>query len=237
MYLQRWLTRQRLRREIKRWLRYEGERAAAQAMFHLNQHARGSYHGRSEIYTLKSKLIEHWYYSDRLQSVRLQKQVMVCWGCNGTGVDDEWHDSERCDRCGGTGVYREHFLYVFVFRIEGRAYQWHQPKSVCHYPVFVSEEESPTAYRAGNDYHLLSNGVLSLYLLAVAEYLVNQGVMTEYVPFGEPTALHEALGRDLRRWWDNTRVGRQIAAFMAKKRRWIRFMGTGELQDRNDFPF
>ena len=66
---------------------------------------------RRKFYSIKDAWLER---QDSVgQRVRLERKE--CWGCYGDG----------CDRCDQTGWYRERWLYVHEFFVEGQRYHFH----------------------------------------------------------------------------------------------------------------
>ncbi len=104
---------------------------AADGMFSLNRYAKHSKCQRAhreEIYALKSsflKLLYHLGFAVEVKHHVANLEGRVCWRCGGTGVDDFDQD---CERCNGTGWFREPSKGMFVafwFRIGGRDFAWH----------------------------------------------------------------------------------------------------------------
>jgi hypothetical protein len=111
-------------------LHFGGVRAACDAMRTLNQAAKNAGDPeRSEIYKLKQRLIGELLEAGYQCRVTRHEQTLKCHGCHGTGEWVSWNGlhSDRCYRCGGSGVFASHILLLFSFDVEGRAYDWHQP--------------------------------------------------------------------------------------------------------------
>ncbi len=121
--LSRWLTIQHRRRLADRQLRAldpaARRRLVCEAMFHLNHYALRHKRTRfaDSIYLLKNQLVEHLYKAGHCLSVGLHHQQLPCY-CGG----DPW-----CEKCDGTGIYREFDLYYFKFDVHGQIFVWHQP--------------------------------------------------------------------------------------------------------------
>jgi hypothetical protein len=100
---------------------------ACQALFNLNRYTRHdtcSDGNRREIHELKSALISFLYraerYTDRVERLTRTLPEQQCNACDGLG----------CDRCDGTGVWREArevSSYVFTFTVDGQRFTWMQP--------------------------------------------------------------------------------------------------------------
>ena len=107
---------------------------ACTAMFNLNRYAKWSSCSRDhnkEIYDLKNRFVELLYSHRLADRVYLHIQPLpeqLCHRCAGIGQDG-WSDDE-CERCDGTGIYREATELVFVvfsFLIGEVRFSWHQP--------------------------------------------------------------------------------------------------------------
>lgn len=166
--LKKWLEFQKQRWEARRWIRTNGPAIAAYAMFHLNRHAKEHYGQRRLIYAAKNKLLR-WLYQNGycVQAIR-KVQRMDCWNCHGTG---EHYTGALCYKCGGSGVYRHHWLYEFTFDVDGRRYIWHQPESLVDWPVTAGNKGD--IYRDGSRRSSppLSEELALLYFAAVYEFL------------------------------------------------------------------
>jgi hypothetical protein len=92
-----------------------------------------------QFYELKNKLVEYLYRRGYCYDARLHIQKQECWDCEGTGTDPDWGGD--CEKCRGTGVYRESRLYAFAFRIGRRTFKWHQPADLVTWPVTLTEAE------------------------------------------------------------------------------------------------
>lgn len=161
------------------------EGLAAYCLFHLNRSVRkvGRWsHFVCCIYVLKSRLIEHLYLAGRCTSATLQVQKLVCHRCWGSGEDPEYYDDE-CDRCGGTGIYRQYELIRFAFDIDGQHYVWHQPRGIVTWPVHLTDdqvgeyEDTPAGSRCP-----LDDGESELLYVTLYEYLRARGCLRGLAP-------------------------------------------------------
>lgn len=247
LYLNRYLKYQQRRKEAQQWIKAGGERVVANALFHLNRHARKTWYYRDGIYGLKSLLIEHWYTSGQCVAAYQQRQNLICWDCGGTG-EDGWHDYDVCEKCNGTGVYRSHILYKFVFRFGGKFYNWHQPASIVDYPVRVANDyEAPDEYHGESPGHELSAETLAIYVTVLGEYLSMQGVIPRCDFEHVPKTLLGAVYQDIEHWFSNTKAGWAIWRGKQRVKRWhenIRalwhYADTGEMRPSptlDDIPF
>jgi len=170
----RWVA---CRRQARRWLRHnDADKIVAAVMWHLNvaaAHLSPSFKS-SAIYALKNRLIQHFYQAGYTSAVQLKTQKALCWRCEGTG---DFY-GEECWKCEGTGIYRIHHLYLFVFRIAGRTYAWHQPTNQVEYDVTLTDD-IVGAYQARTRdrgaFLFGYPGLLVLYYLTVYEYLRQRG--------------------------------------------------------------
>jgi hypothetical protein len=70
---------------------------------------------RRTFYGIKDRFLRaHQHHLVEGRFVRTE--TSECWSCDG----DDW-----CDRCGGTGVYRQRDLYEHVLEFEGKVYSFH----------------------------------------------------------------------------------------------------------------
>jgi hypothetical protein len=234
-----WWRKVGLDRQVRAWLQDNGpERTVAYCMFHLNRQARYGGQHKYLIYRMKNHLVRLLYEQGFCAQTTLQIQRMKCWNCDGTG-EDEWHDHEPCWKCDGTGVFRQHYLYRFVFDILGRRYVWHQPKSLVAWPVTV-EMAGPSEYRSGGGGEWLDEDIQELYMMVVWEYLRQHSVSEKDIEFQFPT-----LRSSLRADWLNSRLRRRLHRRWSKiqgqwrnvKRLWI-FAQTGDWPDESEeIPF
>ncbi len=119
-------------RQARAWLRANDDRLVADVLFKLNHTARYTYGGQQDlIYRLKTRVLQVFCEKGYLTYSTLQKQTQECWDCGGTGKD--W--GHICEKCDGTGIYRQHELIYFVFEIGGTTYRWHQPKRLVTWHV------------------------------------------------------------------------------------------------------
>jgi len=114
---------------------------AAKAMLNLNRFVkhedcdRGT---RASIYSLKNRFVKLLYHNGYLTGASkhiLKTEEKECWSCGGTGIRDSGND---CNRCEGTGIYREaqDIIYVLLqFNINGTKYSWHQPGRLIDFDV------------------------------------------------------------------------------------------------------
>jgi len=134
-----WFRWRNLARQARRWMRANHALSiAARCMFHLNRaakDARNTYQSRA-IYALKTPFVEWLYQHGYCIAVRARTQTLNCWTCRGTG--EHWTGT-ICRKCWGTGTYRTHKLYQFVFAIHGRTYVWHQPAHLVQFDVMVTD--------------------------------------------------------------------------------------------------
>ena len=105
--------------------------AACEAMFALNKH--NAFERDPDVFDLKSRLIEHLYraerYTDRVEKLTRRLLGEPCFDCESHEYDENYQDGD-CERCGGTGWYREPkevASYVFEFTVADRRYCWIQP--------------------------------------------------------------------------------------------------------------
>lgn len=104
--------------------------AVCETLFYLNRRIRGRKKGGFEtrVYALKNQLVEHLYRAGHCTSAAIHHQALKCY-CGG----DAW-----CEKCDGTGIYREFDLYYFKFDIGGQVYVWHQPADLVTWPVTLT---------------------------------------------------------------------------------------------------
>lgn len=137
---------------LAQWIaNHFGARAAAAAMFELNHATRDMLKRsstRETIYAAKNLLVRTLYERGYCVRAVQQKQELKCWECNGTGG---WDNSdmgnecwEPCYKCDATGVYAEHTLYKFTFRIGKRHYSWHQPTRLVTWDVALTSTDVGT---------------------------------------------------------------------------------------------
>lgn len=163
------------------WVNHNGLPLVADCMYHLNRFAPDSYGLRSPIYTLKNRFIRQLYYLGHCQSAALQIQKLVCRACSGTGVDS-WHDYEECWKCHGTGIYRIHTLYQFVFDIHGQRYSWHQPERLVDWPVALTTPIKGEYLDNKTSHITLDRDQARLYMAAVYAWLRTQRVPARELP-------------------------------------------------------
>lgn len=125
---------------------------ACEAMFNLNRYAKhrsctGDH--AAEIYRLKHDLIRLLYTDG--YCVGCHEHVVEgkkCFKCDGTGFssgasadyDDEY---DGCERCGGSGLYKEPKPFVvFRFGVAKKNYCWHVPRDRVNFEFNTTAEES-----------------------------------------------------------------------------------------------
>lgn len=135
-HLQHWL-RQRNRRQVATIYllsldRFERLPAVCEVMFHLNRRVRDRKRTpfTQTVYSLKNQFIEHLYRAGYCVAAERHYQQLKCWcGC-----------SAWCEKCDGTGIYRETTLYYFKFDLGDRCYVWHQPAALVTWPITLTTE-------------------------------------------------------------------------------------------------
>jgi hypothetical protein len=118
-------------------------RSACDTMFTLNAWAvRNKGYAARWVYELKNHLVRYLYERGYCVAVTEQTQEIKCWGecvyCyeNEDGESEyEYECGPHCRRCGGTGVYKRHVLYRFIFHVGGQTFVWHQPQSLVNWNV------------------------------------------------------------------------------------------------------
>lgn len=221
--IRQYLEYRRTRREIDRWLQASNPaHLAARAMWRLNRYARQYNYRRYAIYALKRRLVELWYHDGRARAVSAQIQTMYCWGCQGSG---EYWDGDICHKCWGSGVYREHTLYRFIFDVAGRRYIWHQPEDLVEFDVQLLDEP-PGSYRPplpDNEDVWMPRPEVIFWQMVLCSYL--EARTGEWM-MASPT-LRDALAHDVRwalrrrpvgarliYWWDGVRRNRRALGIM-----------------------
>lgn len=178
-----YFKQQRDWRQAKRWLNGHSNPAqfAASLMFRLNRHIRRKNRTpqKRTIYRLKNLFVHHLYEAGYCNRVTEQYQKQECWSC----YKGEHWTGDMCWKCDGNGVYSETYLYQFRFNVDGETYIWHQPESLVWWNVEPTDPDAEvTDYKPGNNDRLYLNAdIQNLYILAVYEYLLRQGV-PEYQP-------------------------------------------------------
>lgn len=240
-------------RETRTWLlANKNSTLVMDAMFHLNHEVK-SYPSRSEhaqvVYGFKNELIKWLYQNGYCVHVSKERQTFECWNCDGTGSDG-WNDYEYCDKCDGTGIYREHILYRFVFEYNGRRYIWHQPSSLVTWDVEVSDNEIRKFQESSNPIsHTLTNMFHNHYIGVVHAFLRLNGVPAKSLPTGFTLWMAiKAEWMDTHQYYVWRRFKRRVIDFKwgidervgHLKRLWA-YVGTGELPakeiDYDDIPF
>lgn len=224
-----WLKFQVCRFQARRWLKAQGPKVAAWCMFRLNQHARYRYgNAREDIYAMKNVFVRLLYQAGYCTQVTKHIQKYTCWSCNGTG---EYWTGDECYKCDGSGIYRQHTLYLFRFSVDGRRFAWHQPGSLVTWDIELSEQQ-PQPYAEKEQVVVqLQLELLMLYMATVYEYLRGQGVTVIYdLPrrtreLPSWPGLWEALKSDLRAKVSYYRLKRQLSSFIEPYLdRWIEFL-------------
>jgi len=249
-YFAKYLQQRREHWAARQYVNANDDRAALDAMFLLNHMAKGSSMGRETIYALKNCLVRNLYERGFCVSATLHQQVFICWRCDGTGVDpyggwDEW-DDPNCTKCDGTGIYREHTLYQFVFRVCGKTYVWHQPKQYVNWPVTLTDEEvKPFQEVDKRDSLSLPYDLMVIYGFVVRAYLLKHGVSRHDVPhlYGFREIAHDIIRDKWRnsRWafeWKQLR--KQMKTIRQNGRRLLVFLQTGKMPEEKpewDSPF
>lgn len=122
---------------------------ACEALFNLNRYAKYEScrtENRQEIYALKNEFIALLYRlgaSIQVNEHIVHRPELECWRCAGSGLWVSYcgNYSGDCDRCDGTGTYRESrddTFIVFRFCVSGQTYCWHQPAELITYPVVLT---------------------------------------------------------------------------------------------------
>lgn len=125
---------------------------ACTTLLNLNRYAKWpncTKANKEEIYSLKNDLVELLYKSGLSDRVYLHKQMLPpkqCFRCDGSGQN--WN-GEECERCYGTGNFRDELELVFVvfsFLIgdENTRFTWHQPQELVTWTF--SETHAPDAW-------------------------------------------------------------------------------------------
>lgn len=116
-------------------VRRDGALAAAKAMQHLNAYAKDTPAWAETIYTAKNQLIRAFcdhhpgrvmrHTKTRPCRGRFDRQSKSWGGCKG----------ERCEKCGGDGVYGTLDLLLFCFEIGGEQFVWYEMPNRVDWPV------------------------------------------------------------------------------------------------------
>lgn len=234
--ISKYLRQELHRRQSRRWLRANDDTAlVARLLFELNRDLRQFKFSsrRNDIYRLKSLLIEYFYKHGLCRSVSLQKQELECWSCNGSG---EYMGLEDCRKCSGTGVYRTHWLYQFVFTIGQRIYIWHQPKDLVKFQVSLVWMGGRYSETKDDSAGGLNNRIRDLYLIAIVEYLKSRGV-DGLAAAVETWSFRQAVRSDL---WDLWRklLRRPGLLLLRDRFKQLRvFFETGRWETEDEIPF
>lgn len=73
---------------------------------------------RIKGYSLKDEAIRR--YGE--VGMRVREEKKLCWGCDGSGMDEY---GDVCERCDGSGVYASRWLYLHIFTVAGQRYSLH----------------------------------------------------------------------------------------------------------------
>ena len=122
-------------------VRRRGVHAACEAMRELNRSAKVMWEeDRDYVYRIKQRFLEEMIEQIPC-TITKHEQILPCHSCN-RGIWTSWDGrrSDRCWRCGGSGVYARHMLYLFSATIAGRTFSWHQPAR--QWPNLVVEGDS-----------------------------------------------------------------------------------------------
>lgn len=165
--------------------------AVCEAMFHLNHLAQRR--RRTEfaevVYRLKNQLVEHLYKAGHCESATLHRQILKCY-CGG---DDE------CEKCEGTGIYRQFKLYYFRFNVFGQTYVWHQPERLVTWPVTLTTTDTREYEDRERDLSIPDGFDLNFSAQLVNDYLNWYGL-------GEPLPPLLGVLLDLARVWLKRRL-------------------------------
>jgi hypothetical protein len=173
-HLKRYLTQQKTHRQARQWLTHSNspDRIAAHCLFLLNRLARRTKSARGPaIYSLKNRLLRHFYERGYCVECTRQSQTLHCWHTR--EYNEGWED--ECYKCEGTGIYRQHHLYRFVFIVAGQRYIWHQPDGLVDWPVTVTSEEVSELGVLPSPPSGLNKEMADLYQATLYEYLREQG--------------------------------------------------------------
>lgn len=196
-----WLEQQR---DLWRYRTYGVSiNVAAKAMFRLNRAAKGSIQADS-IYKLKNAMVKWLYQNGYCADVGLDRQDLVCFRCEGSGKEPyHWYDDDEfqgdCERCGGSGIYATHYLYVFVFKIIGEGYIWRQPQKLVDWPVELSSDAVVREYDNKTTHEYMPSDEMDKHFMMVYACLRNRGVPADELP--KLIGLKESIKTSLRRWW------------------------------------
>lgn len=186
MTIKNYITAKKMQREAKRWLTSDPVGTAAFCTFYLNQYARNSRRSSLKhlIYNLKKEMVKWLYQNNYCIRVSQSHQTMTCWHTfdYNQGIED------HCEKCFGTGIYRQHVLYMFTFSVGSFTYIWHQPESLINFDVTTNDDNEGISdtlpeYHVGKDdfYEPLQVSLRSLYLYVVKQFLEAQGVKTQRI--------------------------------------------------------
>jgi hypothetical protein len=242
-HVERYLKERMWMHQARAWLSANDERIVASAMYHLNHLARHVFgEKREQIYLAKNRLIEEFYKRGFCERVTVEVQTFECWDCDGTGVDQyAWGDDDsNCYKCGGTGIYRQHTLYRFVFNVHGRWFVWHQPADLVTWDVQTDGNMSEFEKGHLPPQDIEQHRVAHLYIRLVCAYLRRCGVPANELP--RPYGLRQ-LARD---YWHDTRIARHWHLYwrpllrqrLNNAHRLFHFINTGSWEQPEDYiPF
>lgn len=185
-------------REAREWVFAAadgGLKIACHCLFELNRRWWTDRSKQDLIYQHKDVLLRHLYKAGYCVEQSAQRQDLECW--HTLAYNEGWTD--YCVKCDNTGIYRQVWLFHFVFDV-GRRYVWHQPMLTTRW---LSAEEVPVSGVVQGYKQAIPPGMIAdlfcLYLEAIRWYLWGQGV--ELPEMNRPT-LGEAILLDLYDWWE-----------------------------------
>ncbi len=233
-----WTRWHRYRLQARRWLGAgDQDVLAARCAYYLNRVAKSRGYrspASDHFYTLKNLLVEHFYLSGFCTHVSIQIQEMLCWGYRDYGCGPD------CGKCGGTGVYRTHHLYKFVFSISGRTYVWHQPVNLIRFEVDDVEMGGKFERRDGRGRATLLKSTEELYYCTLFEYLRARGMTDNLSMIAKPD-LWRGIRYDVEKWWRHWKFESGLYHRWKKVERFLdaatRFYHTGEWEVVDEIPF
>lgn len=208
--------------------------AAAYTLLVMNRWARHNrdHRGRDLTYAMKTRLVAHFYKMGWVESYRLVKQNLSCYGCNGSGRSYfAQDDDDYCERCAGSGIWQTHVLYEFAVRVAGDPFCWHQPaafvddyladhRSASIEEMALFEDREPAA----EPHRTLSQDDIEVNLLVLAYYLSDRGYEVPKL---------DGFKAVIREWWRFEVVG-PLKRWLGRPRKAtvLRYVG-----DEDDIPF
>lgn len=170
---------------------------AASAMQQLNSHARRRDSG--QIYPLKSQLVKLFYEQGYCQRLTVQEQVLKCHA-RWHWYSPEFEDDHLCPRCGGSGIYKRHYLFLFHFVINGHAFGWHQPVALCPW-LSLSKAEIGGNYDNTLEGRIIRDVDTQAALVAqVRNYLRRNGIR----PTFNGVSFYRSFRHDFLNWFETT---------------------------------